>query len=441
MKQHISRRSVLKLAAGGSGAFGFFNFRESIAGPLSDQWDREKRGKKPEVKVTGTEMIRVEVPWKSAVEGGRVYNEFAVAKVITDAGVTGYAFGRDRIYNVRPWPTGDAVPEPYIKRLGLGERYTADELEDIKSILVGNNPFSVERFLQKGLGQYAAFEHALWDVIGKLTNTSVHHLLGGARERLKVYITLIWPGRPDQSDIPYERQAEDLLQYKKKGIKAAKIRCSRPDPMKDVEALKVIKKVCGDDFDIRFDKTAQYTSHPWDYDTALKTALAMQEHGAGWLEEVLHTDDFDGQAKLCEAVDVLITGGEHYGGLAPFARALAKNVYDIIQPDSYLAGGIFPVRKIGTIAEGFGKPCILHGANSLSLAGLLQTSASMPNCEWQEIAIVTPPQMPQDMWGPGLKLLNTKEMYTIRDGYIDIPQGPGLGLDVNEDALEEYRIG
>jgi len=75
----------------------------------------------------------------------------------------------------------------------------------------------------------------------------------------------------------------------------------------------------------------------------------------------------------------------------------------------------------------------------LRLAGWLQASAAI-GAEWQEFAIITPPLMPEEQWSPALKVLNTPTMFSVRDGYVEVPELPGLGLDVNREAVASYRI-
>jgi len=82
----------------------------------------------------------------------------------------------------------------------------------------------------------------------------------------------------------------------------------------------------------------------------------------------------------------------------------------------------------------------LHGAMGLRLAGPIQASAAF-GAEWQELALITPPLMPEEQWSPALQVLNSKSLFTLRDGEIQAPQGPGLGLDVNEEAVSRFRGG
>jgi L-alanine-DL-glutamate epimerase-like enolase superfamily enzyme len=138
-------------------------------------------------------------------------------------------------------------------------------------------------------------------------------------------------------------------------------------------------------------------------------------------------------------VEIRISGGERFQGLDAYRECLVHRTYDILQPDVVICGGILTVRKIAALAEAFHVPVTLHGSMALRLAGWLQASAAI-GAEWQELAIVTPPLMPEEQWSPALKVLNTGSLFTIRDGYIEVPQTPGLGLDVNREAVARYRV-
>jgi D-galactarolactone cycloisomerase len=177
----------------------------------------------------------------------------------------------------------------------------------------------------------------------------------------------------------------------------------------------------------------------WSYDQAEQVARGLQEAGVYWLEEPFEVGDRINSARLTRAMDMLITGGEHDLGVEPFAEYLTDDVFDIIQPDGFWSGGILTIKKIGSLAAALGKPCILHGCQSLTTFGWLQANAALTNCEYQELGLIRPRILPHEQWEPGIRLLNTPYMFQMDKEYITIPQGPGLGMDVNEDALEEYR--
>ncbi|MBI5627773.1 MAG: hypothetical protein HY953_02550, partial [Candidatus Rokubacteria bacterium] len=212
----------------------------------------------------------------------------------------------------------------------------------------------------------------------------------------------------------------------------------RPDPLQDVDACGEIRAAAGPDFAIMFDRTAGLPGVTWSYETALKVARGLERHNAYWLEEPFDRRDFASPARLAREVGIRITGGEGFQGLPSYRECLVNASYDVLQPDGVRAGGILMVKKIAALAEAFNVPVILHGAMGLRLAGPIQASAAI-GAEWQELALITPPLMPDEQWSPALQVLNSKSVFTLRDGQIIAPEGPGLGLDVNEEAVARFR--
>ncbi len=115
------------------------------------------------------------------------------------------------------------------------------------------------------------------------------------------------------------------------------------------------------------------------------------------------------------------------------------DTYDIIQPDLRTVGGLLTIRKVAALCEAYHKPCIRHGAFGLNVARRIQAHAAW-GAPLEELALATPPLLPQEQWAPALKILKSKELYTFRNGEIQVPQGPGLGLDLSEEALERYKV-
>ena len=141
-------------------------------------------------------------------------------------------------------------------------------------------------------------------------------------------------------------------------------------------------------------------------------------------------------------MNLTITGGEGDNDTPLFAQYLANDAFDVLQPDAILGGGILVCKQISNMIRAFNKPITMipHGIDSLSLAGNLQIAAISPTTDWQELVMTPPGVLPQDAYAPGKRLVHNKEVFAIEDGYMSIPQGPGLGLDVDEDALAKYRI-
>lgn len=371
------------------------------------------------VRITDVESFHVRVPPANGAPDPLKVYDYAVTRVHTDAGVTGTSF--------------IACPPDVLKRW-------------VKPTLVGQDVFAIDRHLDRlqmergesGVQIWSGVEHAMWDAVGRIAGRPVAKLLGGARDRLRVYRTCVFPGKQDQSDVPYETQAKFAVRLKDAGYGAMKIRAWRPRSLDDADAVGVIRAAVGPDFHIMLDRTAVRPGWVWDYPTALKVCRGLEKHNAYWLEEPFDGHDIFGPARLAAEVDILITGGELAKSTYEFLEFLTNKTYDVVQPDTRICGGILVARKISVLAEAFGVPCIQHGTASLSLAGYIQAGCAMSNCEWQEV--IGGPNLPEEQWAPALKLVRTPHVFRVENGYLHLPDLPGLGLDLNEDAIKEYRV-
>lgn len=367
------------------------------------------------VTIRDVDLFPIDIPVSKAESEAGVNHGFIVVKIVTDAGVNGYSF---------------AGPSPKL-------------LPEVRRVLGGKDLFAIEHHLKNGLIRWGGVEHAVWDAIGRIAGQPVYRLLGGSKSSVNAYLTCVWKGNPDQSHVPYKDQAAMAVKIKNAGFKGMKIRAWRPRPLDDAEACAAIRSAVGPDFAIMFDRTAHAPESAgqkvWDYDTGLKVARALQKSGAYWLEEPFARDDYTSPARLAAEVDIPITGGEGYVGLEPFRQCLLHSTYDILQPEGRGSGGIFICRKVAIMAEAFHVPCILHGTMALMLPGWLQATLAIGS-EWQEVALITPPLLPEEQWAPCLKVLKSGKLIEIRGGELLAPEHPGIGLDVDEAALEKYRL-
>jgi L-alanine-DL-glutamate epimerase-like enolase superfamily enzyme len=366
------------------------------------------------VRIRDVDMFGIDIPVPESEAKAGVYHRFSVARVTTDAGVDGFSF---------------AAPPPGV-------------LPQVRQILAGKDLFAIEQHLRGGLTRFGGVEHAVWDAIGKIAGQPVYRLLGGSKTSVKAYLTCVWQGNPDQSQVPFKQQVDMALKIKRAGFKGMKIRVWRPNPMDDVEVCRDIKAAAGPDFSVMFDRTAHAPEtagqRVWDYETGLHVARQLQDAGANWLEEPYARDDYKSPARLAAAVDIPITGGEGYQGTEPFRQCLLNRTYDILQPDGRNSGGIFTCRKVAILAEAFHVPAILHGTMSLLLAGWLQATLAI-GAEWQEVALITPPLLPEEQWAPALKVVKSKQLFTFQNGELQAPDYPGIGLDVDAEALQRFR--
>ncbi len=400
-------------SVGWARAGGRREFLGSLAGALLAPVEALAASVKP-VRIRDVDLFSVSIPARGSKRPAGVVDSFSVAKIVTDAGVTGYSF---------------AGP-------------SRADLPKIKQVLLGQDLFAVQRHLQNGLLEWGGVEHAVWDAIGKIAGQPVYRLLGGAKDRAKAYLTCVWHGKPDQSDVSYGEQAAMAARLQKAGFLGMKIRAWRPNPLDDAEACREIRSAVGPNFAILFDRTAHAPQSEgqkiWDYKTGLAVARALERHGAYWLEEPFARDDYQSPARLAAEVNLRIAGGEGYQGLEPFRECLRHKSYDVLNPEGRRCGGIYTCVKIAAMAEAFGVPCVLHGAQSLSVAGALQASLAI-GAEWQEFILFAAPLMPHDHWEPGLDLLRDRGFYRFENGDIVAPEVPGIGLDVDEEALGRFR--
>ena len=359
------------------------------------------------MKIVEVESFRVEVPLTDEQRERNFYNSTGITRIRTDEGITGYGF--------------HAVEE-----------------EPARRILIGQDPFAIERHLEAGLDRCYGAENALWDIVGKAAGLPLHRLWGAYRDAIPLYLTCVWPGAPDQTDVTPRQQAEDVSRYAEIGYRAVKIRAWRPDPMQDVEAVRLIRERVGgrDRIEVMIDRTGQYSGSTWDYETALRVARALEDVDATWLEEPFERGDVEQHARLRAETRIAITGGEHQPPEV-YPGYITGGAFDIVQP--HCANVFSILKRVAGMAEMCGMGCIFHGSHGMNLVGSLQVSATIRSCRMHELVYTTPPTLPTDAWAPLGVLTRSKQLYEVEDGCVRIPTSPGLGIDLDEDAIERYR--
>jgi L-alanine-DL-glutamate epimerase-like enolase superfamily enzyme len=381
------------------------------------------------IRIKDVETFNIEIPATATEIEAGVMSRIAVTRVVTESGVRGYSFGG----------AGGGGGVTARRAVAGAKSGRAAGFQQIRDTLIGTDLFAVEQHLKRGLLDWGGIEEAMWDAIGKVAGQPVYRLLGGSKTSVPVYITAVWRGNMDQSQVPIKEQAVYARRLKDAGFNAFKMRIFRPNFMDDVESCAGILDACGPGFKVMVDRTAHISGSVWNYSTGLAAAKALQEVGVYWLEEPFARDDFEGPARLAREVDILITGGEGFRGLDAFRECLVHDTYDILQPDLRNAGGLLTTCKIAAMCEAFHKTCIGHGSYGLSVAGRIQAHAAW-GAPLEELALATPPLLPQEQWAPAAKILNSKELFTFHNGEIEVPQGPGLGLDLNEEAIGHYKV-
>jgi L-alanine-DL-glutamate epimerase-like enolase superfamily enzyme len=301
------------------------------------------------------------------------------------------------------------------------------------------NPFDTElissflRRLQPRAGQASAVEVAAWDIVGKACGQPISKLLGGFRDRIKAYASTGEHRSP-------ERRVEDVFDYMERGFKALKLKARHENPMEIVDIVEAIRKAVGDQIDIMVDcvyaRGNELSSpQPWTLSTALKVGRRLEELNVLWLEEPMVRTDKEGLATLCRELDMAIAGGESEYGIYTYKELLEGRVYDIIQCDVTLSGGFSETKKIAALAQSHNRWCIPHGWSvGIGLIANLHLACSVPNCPYFEYTL-EPPAFEIDM----RDMVMTEPLLAI-DGYVSLPTGPGLGVELNREVITKYTV-
>jgi len=320
---------------------------------------------------------------------------------------------------------------------GIGPDMDAALLPAVKNLLIGADPFDVDLHSERlygiqgaGYRGTAGVEIALWDLIGKAANQPLYKLWGGGRDRVAPYASMLRLSTP-------EERADIAVKLKAQGWQAIKYRCSFPTMKEDIRLVETVRKAVGDQWGIMCDAnkaTLNYASQkgmPWDLTRAIQTAKEYQRMNVYWLEEPLPRYDFDGLAELNRQIEMKLAGGEGNRGIHEFRTLLEKGCFDIVQPEVMLEGPTH-LRKIAVIAESMNKFCIPHvGDSRLGTVCDLHLVASWPNAPYLEIFNDVPIgnyEYPFEIFENPLRL--------DKDGFFNLPQGPGLGMTIKKEFLE-----
>lgn len=322
-------------------------------------------------------------------------------------------------------------------QVGYGTGGDPDATRSVGEQLVGQDPFATEqhiRLLRRG-GNAWGIEVALWDLIGKLAGQPVYKLWGGFTDRIKGYASTVEVGAP-------EERAQDALGFYEEGFRAIKLRLHNETWQEDIALARAVRDAVGDKMALMADgNQAQTPVTPsvqpgviWDQRRALYTARALEELGFVWLEEPLSRYDYAGLAQLNGSVGIAIAGGENNRYLHEFHWMLEQGCYDILQPDGLVSEGIGQLRKLAALAEVRHKLCVPHhGGGGIGTYAHLHFSASVPNSPWVELMRDKPGEFP---WPA--QLLPTRPIMVDKDGYVQLPDGPGWGIEIDEAFIKQY---
>jgi D-galactarolactone cycloisomerase len=320
---------------------------------------------------------------------------------------------------------------------GIGPGVDPAFLAGVRRVLVGQDPCDINLLAERLYGLTtgnrggAGAEIAVWDLIGKMANQPLYKLWGGGRDRVIPYASML------RLSTPQER-GQLAAKLKGDGWKAIKLRNSFPTMKEDIQVVEEVRKTCGNDFVIMCDgnkatlNLGSMQGVAWDFPRALQTALEYQRLGVYWLEEPLPRYDYEGLARLKSLISMHLAGGEGNRGINEFKDLLDRNCFDIVQPE-VMSQGPTHLRKIAVLAEAQGKMCEPHeGDSRLGTVCDLHLIASWSNAPYLEIFNDQPIG---DYTNPFAMFENP--ILLDKDGYFNLPQGPGLGMKIRQDLIQK----
>ncbi len=266
---------------------------------------------------------------------------------------------------------------------------------------------------------------ALWDILGKATGQPVGRLLGGRyTERVKPYASVLM----EESVLLVER----LRSARARGFRAFKLgwgSFGRVSDALDEAIVRVAREAVGPDCDLMVDAGGSDAYWPGTLKWALRTAHMLAAYGVLWFEEPLSPDDLDGYRLLCHDAPLWIAGGEVLTRRQSFRPWLAGRALDVVQPDVTKVGGLSEARQVARLAEEHNVLLVPHGWNTaVGLAADLHLVSASPRTRWVEYLTGSPyiDDLVADPWR------------LDAEGFLEIPDGPGLGITLDPDAVERY---
>ena len=308
--------------------------------------------------------------------------------------------------------------------------------QELRKLLVGQDPRATERIWdvmyrfavhgRKGVTMMAisAIDCALWDLKGRWLGQPVYRLLGGpVRESLPAYASMLG------YSLESERVRQRVKEIVAKGYTATKWfprwgpGDGRAGIRRNVELMATLREAAGPDVDVMLDAWMS-----WDVPYAIGMAERLAEYEPRWIEEPVMPDKIEAHAEIRRNSPVPIATGEHEYTRWGLKQLMDAEAADVLQPDTYWAGGISELVKIGALASTYDVPVIPHGHSVPANVHLIAAmpAATMPLVEY----LVKWNQVHQFFF---------KEPVMPKNGMVTLPQGPGMGVDLDPAKIESER--
>lgn len=322
-------------------------------------------------------------------------------------------------------------------------RLNAAIVEAFRPHLLGRDPMAIDAIWlhlynwfrdqgQKGLTVTAlsGVDIALWDLKGRLLDEPVHRLMGGPlRREVRAYATGTY--RLDAGD-PLDYITREVAGYVREGFHAVKLKIGF-DVAEDEKLIRACRETVGPDIGLMLD-----ANHGYDAVEAIELGARVADCGIGWFEEPVAPDDLDSYVEVRARQPIPVAGGETEYTRWGFREVLTRRAMDIIQPDTAAAGGLSECKKIADMATAFGVRYVPHvWGTGIGLAAALQLLAVLPHSPPRHTPLE--PILEFDRSEHPFRQAVLTEPLEHRDGVVTIPDGPGLGVEIDRAALDRFR--
>lgn len=381
------------------------------------------------MKITNVEAFILESPYENlAPEGSeeaRGVKHCFLLKVSTDEGITGWSDIETSSH------VGLAMVDAPDSGSGV--------FEGLRVLVMGEDPFDVERLWDKiyrgsiyygrrgvAMQLMSGFDIACHDIIGKAIGKPVHKILGGGRrEKIRAYASTLFRPTP-------QAMQEACAFYMERGFTAVKFGWGvfGQNPRMDIKLVAAAREALGPDIDLMVDPGWMVNRSAYD---AIQLCRDLEPYNIYWLEDFLHPECYEGYAKTKAAgVKTRLAAGEQEATGWGFRELIQKGGIDVIQPDLTRCGGFSQARRIMWEAEHAGVDVCPHAwLTDLNTAASLHVNAVLPRSLFLEYNVSDNPMLREVIQNP---------VHMDSSGYISVPQGPGLGIEINEAAVRKFSV-
>jgi len=367
----------------------------------------------------------LEVPFAFS-QGWVTHRSATLVRAQTDSGLEGW--GEAFAQGLEPPQIAAAAIEHALAPLLLGKN-------PLDTSVLWHSLYNRTRdFGRKGsvIAAISAVDMALWDIAGKFHQQPIYQLLGGAfRTSVTPYATGFYR---EQGKNESERLATEARGHADAGFNAMKIKLGFGVD-DDIEVMQAIGEALRDFPHVRL---MVDTNHAYGYHEALRLGLALADYDLLWFEEPLVPEDIHGMAKLKARLTMPIAAGENEHTAYGFHALINAGAIDIAQPDIGSCGGITGARDIAALAQAAGISVNPHvWGSAVAQAASLQLIAALPVAHHSLFA--AQPLLEYDRSAHPFRQQLIKDPWTLQGGVVEIPNKPGLGIEIDQDTIERYR--